>query len=127
MIKVNFKDGSTLDFNLDQKKDREQFFDWLRAPDFQDKITALTVMYKGKQHSLPLPRYFKRVRWYAESVFKKKKGVTRKMGERVIAHCDHIKICLMVYTCDPPPPIASVVYTEKVGRQVFPDHNYKRG
>lgn len=127
MIKVNFKNGTTIDFDLDNEKDKDQFLSWLKAPDFQANVTAFGVIYNGKQHSLPLPRYFRRVRWYAESVFKKKKGKVRKIGERVIAHVDQIKICLLVYTCDPPPPIASVVFVEKIGRQVFPDHDYKKG
>ena len=127
MIKVNFKDGTTIDFSLDKKREREQFLEWLKAKDFQDKTTALTVVHNGKHYSLPLPKYFRRVRWYAESVFKKRKGVRQKIGERVVAHADQIKISLLVYTFDPPPPIASVVYTEKIGRQVFPDHDYKKG
>lgn len=126
MIKVNLKDGTTIDFSLDEEFDRDQFLVWLREKNFQEKITALTVMYNGKQHSLPYPRYFKKIRWYAESVFRMKRGKKKKIGERIICHADQIKICLLVYTCDPPPPIASVVYMEKIGRQVFLDHDYNK-
>lgn len=121
MIKVNLSDGNTLEFNLNKEDDIRQWLEWSSAQDFQSRITGIGVLHNKKFYTLPFPSNFRIVQFDAELVYSSKKGVKRQVGERVICHADKIRLELLVYTYnDPPPPVLSRVDMRNVGRQLFP-------
>lgn len=120
MIKVNFKDGTTLAFDLNKEDDFKQWQEWNAVKDFQERITGIGILNKKKFHTLPAPRNFKDIQFHAELVFKEKDGIKRQLGERVTCVADDIRLSLMVYTYDdPPPPILSRFDVERVKRRNF--------
>lgn len=122
MVKVNFNDGSTLEFDLNKEDDQKQWEEWTAVKDFQDRITGIGILHSKKFHTLPFPKRFKKVRFFAESVFSTKKGIRRKLGEKVVIHADEIVLELLVYTFEnPPPPIQSRTTMLRLGKQMFPE------
>ncbi len=120
MIKVNFKDGTTLEFDLNKEADARQWLEWSCVRDFQQRITGIGILHNRKFHILTLPKGFNKVRFYAEIVSTKKHGEIRAQGERLIAHVDEIKLSLTVYTgMNPPPPVLARVDAERIGKQMF--------
>jgi hypothetical protein len=120
MIKVNFCDGTTLEFNLDKANDLHQFDEWSLVQDFQKKITGIGIFHDKRYYTLPLPKRFKHVQFYAENVFKFKHGSKNKIAEKVICHADNVKLSLTVYTLDKKNiPIISRIDLVNIGRQVF--------
>lgn len=123
MIKVNFRDGTTLAFDLSKADDKKQWVEWSGAKDFQAKITGLGILHDRKFHTIPYPKRFRKVIFYAELVFSEKKGKRRQLGERLVCHADEIKLSLLVYTyTNPPPPVLVRINVEKIGKQMFPGH-----
>ena len=121
MVKINFKDGNTLAFDLTKADDRKQWVEWSSVSDFQRKITGVGILHNKRFITLPFPKRFKKVKFYAELVYSEKKGKHKLIGEKIICHADEIKLSLLVYTYnDPPPPILSRVDIEKIGKQMFP-------
>lgn len=121
MVKVTFNDGTTLGFDLNNGDDRKQWEEWSMVEDFQSKITSVGIIYNKKFITVPFPRRFRRVRFYAELVWQEKNGKKRLLGERVICHADEVKTSLLVYTYNnPPPPVLSRIDVERVGKQMFP-------
>ena len=54
------------------------------------------------------------------------RGEFKDICERLICHADEIQLSLLVYTYDhPPPPVFSKIDMKKIGKQMFPGHNYK--
>ncbi len=126
MIKVNFKDGTTLAFDLTKASDVQQWDEWSNVKDFQERITGIGVLHNKKFHTFTLPRKFRKVRFYAELVHSEKRGERKLLGERLVCHADEIKLSLMVYTCqDPPPPVLSRMDVERVGKQMFSNSAYE--
>lgn len=139
MVKVSFKDGTTLEFDLSKDDDLQQWSEWSSVEDFQDKITSVGIVRRhdvmvkcgscdasvekkdGKFLTVQRPKRFKRVRWYVELVWTEKKGKKRLLGEKISCHADEVKYSLLVYTYkDPPPPILARYDVERVGKQMFP-------
>ena len=126
MIKVNFKDGSTIDFDLQKDEDNAQWLEWSSVKDFQKKITGIGILHQKKFLTLPFPKRFRKVRFYADLVYTHKKGVKRLLGERIVCHADEVKYSLLMYTYDkPPPPVLCRVDVEKIGKQMFSGVNEK--
>jgi hypothetical protein len=123
MLKVNFKDGSTLEFNLARDDDLRQWQEWSSVPDFQGRITGVGIVHCKRFMTVPLPKRFRRVRFYAELVFGKKNGEQQLIGERLTCHADETKFTLLVYTGNPPPPVLCRFDVEKIGKQMFPGAN----
>lgn len=127
MIKVNLNDGKILSFDLNKSSDWQQWLEWSSSQDFQNRITGIGILHDRRFHTLQYPKNFKKVNVYAESVFNKRNGEKRKLGERVIVHADQIKLELLVYTYDEPkPPIQSRTTMTMIGRQMFAKGVYKR-
>lgn len=127
MLMVNLSDGTTLKFDLDKDHERKMWEEWSTASDFQTKIRGIGVLHDGNYYSVPIPKRFKRIQFFAERVFNVKKGVQRKSGERVTCHCDEIKIDVLVYTYkNPPPPIRLRLDISRIGKQMFPAVGMKR-
>ena len=123
MIKVNFKDGTTLAFDLSKPDDLQQWLEWSTVQDFQDKITGAGILHDKKFMTFPYPKQFRKVRFMADLVFSDKEGRPRKlMGERLQCHADNILISMLVYTytIPQPPPIFSRIDFQRVGKQMFP-------
>lgn len=121
MLKVNFKDGTTLEFDLDVAEDVRQWDEWSNASDFQGRITGIGILHNKRFLTLPCPKKFRKVRFYADLVYSEKKGESRLMGERIVCHADDIKLQLLVYTYkNPPPPVLCRMDMEKIGKQMFP-------
>lgn len=121
MIKINFKDGNTLAFDLTKADDHKQWVEWSSVSDFQQKITGVGILHNKRFITLPFPKRFKKVKFYADLVYSDKKGKRKLLGEKIVCHADDIKLSLLVYTYDdPPPPILSRVDIEKIGKQMFP-------
>lgn len=126
MIKVNFSDGTTLAFDLSRDDDLRQWSEWSEVRDFQSRITGIGILHDKKFHTLQYPKNFKAVRFYADTVFNDKAGMKRKLGERLVAHADGVKLELLVYTYDsPPPPVLARTTLSYVGRQMFPEQRLR--
>jgi len=127
VIKVNLNDGNILSFDLNKAPDWQQWLEWSSSQDFQNRITGIGILHDRRFHTVPYPKNFTKVNVYAESVFNKKDGEKRKLGERVIVHADQVKLELLVYTYDEPkPPIQSRTTMTLIGRQMFSKDVYKR-
>lgn len=121
MVKVNFKDGTTLAFDLNNADDLKQWEEWSNANDFQGRITGIGILHNKRFLTIPYPKRFHRIRFYADLVYSERKGERKLMGERLTLHADEIKLELLVYTYkDPPPPILSRINMERIGKQMFP-------
>jgi len=121
MIKVNFKDGTTLEFDLTKEDDQRQWAEWSSTLDFQNRITGAGILHNKRFLTVPLPKKFRRVKFYADLVHSQKRGEKRLLGERLICHADDVKLSLMVYTYNnPPPPVLSRIDLERTGKQMFP-------
>jgi hypothetical protein len=122
MIKVNFKDGTTLAFDLSKEDDVQQWTEWSEVQDFQSKITGIGILHAKRFYTIPFPKHFKRVRFYAELVKAKKKGSIEliPVAEKLSVHADEIVTTLMIYTCTPSPPVLCRVDMQKIGKQMFP-------
>ena len=128
MIKLNFKDGSTLEFDLKKEDDMKQWLEWSSVRDFQERITGIGVLHEKKFHTLPFPKGFKRVRFMAELVLKEKKGVNRELGERLVCQADNIQLSILVYTYkNPPPPILSRTDLVKIRSKTWVMEDLKEG
>lgn len=130
MIKVNFSDGTTLTFDLKKSDDLQQWSEWSSVSDFQSRISGIGVLHNGRFMTVPSPKGFKRVRFVAELVYSEKKGKGKRLlGERLICHADEIVHTLLVYTyTDPqPPPVLCRIDMKRIGKQMFPGHNYEKG
>ena len=115
MIKLNFRDGSTLEFDLKNDDDVKTGLEWSSQKDFQEGITGIGILHEKKFHTLPFPKGFRMVRFMAEIVSKEKRGVKRELGERLICHADNIQLSMLVYTYkNPPPPILSRIDMVKI-------------
>ncbi len=121
MIKVNFRDGTTLGFDLNSDDDRQQWEEWSSASEFQSNITGIGIVHNNRFLTFPFPRGFKTVKFYAGLVYSNKKGQRRLIAEQLVCHADEIKHTMLVYTFkDPPPPILCRVHMERIGKQMFP-------
>ena len=130
MIVVNFKDGTTLKFNLNRQDDYNQWLEWSSVHDFQEKVTGVGIIHNRKFIAMPLPSKFKKCKFYAELVHTKNKRKEKVLqGERLTCHADDVKLSLLVYTytTDPPPPVLCKFTAEKIGRQVFSGENFNIG
>lgn len=128
MIKLNFKDGTTLEFDLNTEDDLKQWVEWSSEIDFQDRITGIGILHQKKFHTLPLPKGFRRINFQAELVRKIRKGKERVIGERLSCHADSIRLSILVYTCDnPPAPILSRIDLTRIGKQRGPYTTELRG
>lgn len=115
MLKVNFKDGTTLAFDLNRKDDVQQWLEWSSVKDFQERITGVGILHNKKFYAVPYPKYFRMVRLEADLLFTDKGGVQKQHAERLVCYADDVKFSLTVYTYnDPPPPIALRVDMLKV-------------
>jgi len=115
MIKLNLQGGETLEFDLTNEDDYNQWVEWSSVEEFQRKITGIGILHNKKFHTLPAPKGFKRMMFNAELVWKEKHGVTKVLGERVSLRVDGILAELLVYTyTSPPPPIASKYSLKKL-------------
>lgn len=119
MLKVNFKDGTTLAFDLNKDDDVRQWLDWSQVQDFQERITGVGILHSKRFYAVPYPKNFKAVRLEADVLFSAgKDGVKRQTAERLTCYADEMKLSLLVYTyVDPPPPIALRVDVVKVKRR----------
>ena len=128
MIKLNFKDGSTLEFDLKNDDDLKQWLEWSSVKDFQERITGIGVLHEKKFHTLPFPKGFRHVRFMAEVVTKEKKGVERELGERLICQADNIQLSILVYTYkNPPPPILSRIDMVKIRNRTWAMDDLREG
>lgn len=124
MLKLNFKDGTTLEFDLNKGDDLNQWLEWSSVQDFQESITGIGILHEKKFHTLPFPKGFKHVRFSAELVWKKKGEVKKQLGEQLICHCDNIQLTLLVYTYkNPPSPVLARVDLKRIGKQRGPYMN----
>lgn len=128
MIKLNFRDGSTLEFDLKNEDDIQQWLEWSSQKDFQDGITGIGILHDKKFHALPFPKGFKTVRFIAELVTKEKKGLKRELGEKLICRADNIQLSILVYTYkNPPPPISSRIDLVKMRNKTWTFDELKEG
>lgn len=125
MLKLNFKDGTTIEFDLTKEDDLKQWNEWSSVKDFQERITGIGILHQKKFHVLPLPKGFRQVRFTAELVHKRgKNGNRRLFAEKLICHADSIQLSILVYTDkNPPPPILSRVGLTRIGKQRGPYMN----
>lgn len=118
MLKVNFKDGTTLAFDLNRDDDIRQWHEWSAVKDFQERITGVGILHNKKFYAVPYPKNFRTVHLEADVIYTEKGGVKRQTAERLICYADETKMTLMVYTyIDPPPPIALRIDVAKVKRR----------
>lgn len=121
MVKVNLKDGTTLAFDLLKADDQQQWLEWSSVPDFQKRITGVGILHNKKFITLPLPKRFKKIRFYAELVYKERAGEKSLLGEKLTCHADEVKMTMMVYThSNTPPPVLCRLDIERIGKQMFP-------
>ena len=125
MIKVNFKDGNTLEFNLHKEDDFNQWLEWSQVADFQNKITGVGILFDKRLIMLPLPTRFKRIRFSAELVYKTRKGKNRLVGEKLTCHADDTLLELLTFTGVQRPTMDSKLTMRKIGKQMFKNFNYK--
>ncbi len=122
MIKVNLRDGTTLAFDLQKQDDFQQWLEWSSVKDFQSRITGIGILHNKKFITLPFPKRFKKIKFYADLVYSEKRdGDKRLLGERLVCHADEIKFSVLVYTYNnPPPPMLCRLDMERIGKQMFP-------
>jgi hypothetical protein len=108
MVIANTSDGETRSYNLTIAEQHKALLALIRS----GRVTALSIHLRGVQHSLPLPRRFRRPVLGAEHVFN---GTAVPIGERVYAQADGVRVALTatfsgaVIRCD----------VENTGRQRF--------
>lgn len=118
MLKVNFKDGTTLAFDLNKDDDVRQWLEWSAVKDFQERITGVGILHNKRFYAVPYPKNFRTVRLEADVVTTDKGGVQRQTAERLVCFADDTKFSLTVYTyVDPPPPIALRIDVVKVKKR----------
>lgn len=121
MLKVNFRDGITLAFDLNKEDDERQWLEWSSVPDFQKRISGIGILHNKRFLTVPLPKRFKKIQFFAELFFQVRNGERKLLGEKLVVHADEVKLTLLVYTYkDPPPPILSRIEMERIGKQMFP-------
>lgn len=123
MVKVSFRNGTTLEFDLRKEDDAKQWLEWSNVHDFQNSITGAGILFNRRFFTVPLPKDFKRCWWYAELLTSNKRGEEAVIGEKLICHADQVRLSLLVYTYTDLPPITSRMNLERVGKQVFPGMN----
>lgn len=125
MIKLNFRNGSTLEFDLNDEDDRQHWDEWSPENDFQEGITAIGIIHQKKFHTLPCPKGFRKAKFNAELVYNEKKGQRKLIGEKVSIHVDNILLELLVYTYTrpQPPPVSTRITLKRIGKQRGPYMN----
>lgn len=96
MLKVHTTDGLTTRIDLDDPVQAKEWLSRLRQKEFQQCITALTIVDKGVQYSMVRPKGFSRVFFFAELV-EADPELKIKGGERITAQMDETKISVMVH------------------------------
>lgn len=119
MLKVNFKDGTTLAFDLAREDDVQQWLDWVNVKDFQEQITGIGIIHNKHYYAMPYPKKFRCVRFEADLLYNEKKdGIKRLTAERLDCFADDAKISLTVYVYnDPPPPIALKIEVSRLSKR----------
>jgi hypothetical protein len=96
MLRVHLSDGQTLSIDLGDIDQARAWFMRLKDPDFQSRITALTLAHRGVQYSIPKPQGFDSVSFFAETVpavpNSKIKG-----GERIVCLAGEVRTVVMVH------------------------------
>ncbi len=87
MVIVNVSDGSTVRFDLSEPSQHQA----LTALIISGRVSALSILHNGTQHSLPLPKRFKRPLYGAEPV---SNGTPRVIGERIYIQAGDVRVSL---------------------------------
>ena len=104
MIMVNFRDGTTLSFDLEDEDEFKQWEEWVEVEDFQSKVTGIGIIYNKRFYALSRPKNFRRARVGACLIYVERGGVRSLKAEKLWCVVDDIEISVQVYTYDNPPP-----------------------
>ena len=96
MLKVHLNTGKTLKFILTDPNQLRDWFTLVKSFSFQQTITGLTIINQGVSYSLPRPKDFNDISFFAESLFNNNRK-SIKGGERLICHAGNIEIILTAY------------------------------
>lgn len=113
MLKVHLKSGETLEVDLDSEAEAREWTTRFNDPEFQSRITGLTVVNRGVQYSLPRPFGFRESALSAEPV------TLGKGGQRVFCFADDACLALTVHNGQR----AARVHLTKPGRRKFNPHS----
>lgn len=96
MLRVHTNDGLTSSFDLEEEEQVRKWLSVLQDPEFQERITGLTISHRGVLYSFPRPQGFKRLSFAAENV---EPDPERKIkgGQRVFCFADESRVAMMVH------------------------------
>lgn len=109
MLKVHLNNGDTIEVNLQDETRRQEWLSRFRRPDFQARITGMTIIQRGVHYSLSKPAVFSDATLSAEQV------TAGKGGERIACVAGDARILLMVHNGQK----AAVVSVDRRWRRVY--------
>ncbi len=95
MLTVHTEDGRTARIDLEKVEQAEAWLARLKDPEFQERITGLTIVFRGVSYSLAKPRGFSRNFFLAE--FVQSNGGRVKGGERITVFSDDVQLSVMAH------------------------------
>lgn len=97
MIKVNFRDGSTVGYDLEVDRDFRAWQQVMRDPLRLRQITGMQIQIHGVTLALPRPKEGSRYRFGAEALLRSN-GVNTVSGERIFCQFRDHRLDILAYT-----------------------------
>lgn len=97
MIKIQFKNGSTLSFNLRNETDQESWDRFVSGKGWFDSVTALGILARKTLHMLPIPNSGLKAYDLGANLLQDERR-NKISGERVWFCVNGLKLVLTVYS-----------------------------
>jgi hypothetical protein len=95
MIKIQFKDGKTISFDLETGRDLGAWDRFSKGDGWKNSVTALAILRRKTLHTLPAPNHGLKPSDFGAGLIIDQNG--RQLGEKVWYLLNGMEVALVVY------------------------------